>query len=81
MILKKKHIFTSIKGHNSVVYEQIQPICSPKPLLPDINVDAKFVENRSNTIQVRVQKQSADGWTDALTTWNQYASSTSFVQL
>ena len=28
--------FISIKGHNSVVYERILPICNPKPLLPDI---------------------------------------------
>ena len=29
------------KGHNSVVYKRIWPICNPK-LLPDINVHAKF---------------------------------------
>ena len=50
--IEEKHIFTSIKGHNSVVYKQISPICNPKPLLPDINVHAKFEENRTKTIQV-----------------------------
>ena len=54
---EEKHIFTPIKGHNSVVYIQIQPICNPKPLLPDINVHAKFEENRSKATQVRVRKQ------------------------
>ena len=57
-------IFTSIKVHNSVVYKRIQSICNPKPLLPDINVHAKFEENRSKTTQVRVRKRSADGRTD-----------------
>ena len=42
--IEEKHIFTSIKGHNSFVYKRIQPICNPKPLLPDINVHAKFEE-------------------------------------
>ena len=46
---EEKHIFTSIKGHNSVVYKLIYPICNPKPLLPDINVHAKFKENLSKT--------------------------------
>ena len=41
-------IFTQIKGHNSVVYERILPICNPKPLLPDINVHAKSEEIRSS---------------------------------
>ena len=36
--IEEKHIFTTIKGHNSVVYKWIQPICNPKPLLPNINV-------------------------------------------
>ena len=58
--IEEKHIFTSIKGHNSVVYKQIWPICNPKPLVPDINVHAKFEENRSNTTQVTVRKRSAD---------------------
>ena len=58
--IEEKHIFTSIKGHNSVVYGQIYSICNPKPLLPDINVHAKFEENRSKTTQVRVGKGSAD---------------------
>ena len=40
--IEEKHIFTSIKGHNSVVYKQIWLICNPKPLLPDINVHAKL---------------------------------------
>ena len=31
-----------------------------KPLLPDINVHAKFEENRSETTRVRVRKRSAD---------------------
>ena len=57
-------IFTSIKGHNSVVYKQIKPICNPKSLLPNIKVRAKFEENRSKTTQVRVRKQRADGRTD-----------------
>ena len=35
---EEKYIFTSMMGHNYVVY--------PKPLLPDINVCAKFEENR-----------------------------------
>ena len=56
--------FTLITGHNSVVYERIKPICNHKPLHPDINVHAKFEENRSKTTQVRVQKRSADGRTD-----------------
>ena len=61
--IEEKHIFTSIKGHNSVVYKQIQPICNPKPLLPNINVHAKFKENRSKITQVRVRKQSVNGRT------------------
>ena len=60
-------IFTSIKSHNSVVYKGIKPICNPKPLLPDINVHAKFEDNRSKTTQVRVRKWSADGRTDGQT--------------
>ena len=52
----EKHSFTSIKVHNSVVYKRIQLIYNPKPLLPDINVQAKFEENRSKTTQVRVLK-------------------------
>ena len=60
----EKHIFTSIKGHNSVVYIQIMPSRNPKPLLPDINVHARFDENRSKTTQVRVRKRSADDRTD-----------------
>ena len=50
---EEKHIFTSIKGHNSVVYKRIKPICNPKPLFPDINVHAMFQENLS---KVRVRK-------------------------
>ena len=57
----RNDIFKSIKGHNSVVYKRIKPICNPEPLLPDINVHAKFEENRSKNTQVRVRKQSADG--------------------
>ena len=60
-------ICLSIKGHNSAVYKRIKPICNPKPLLPSINVRAKFEENRSKTTQVRVRKQSADGRTDGQT--------------
>ena len=60
-------IFTSIKGYNSNVYIGIEPICNPKPLLPNINVPAKFEENRSKTTQVIVQKRSADGRTDGQT--------------
>ena len=52
-ILRKKHIL-----HHKRIY----PICNPKPLLPDINVHAKFEEN-----QVRVRKRSADGRTDGRT--------------
>ena len=37
-ILRKNTFFTSIKGHNSVVYKRIWPLCNPNPLLPDINV-------------------------------------------
>ena len=55
--IEEKHLFTSIKGHNSVVYE---PIYKPKPLLPKIYVNAKFEENLSKTTKVTVQKQSAD---------------------
>ena len=40
--IEEKHIFTSIKGHNAVVYKRIKPIYNPKPLLPDNNVHAKF---------------------------------------
>ena len=43
---EEKHIFTSIKGHNSVVYKWI--ICNPKQLYPDINVLAKSVKNYSS---------------------------------
>ena len=57
-------IFRSIKGHNSVVYKQMQPICNPKPLLSDINVHAKFEENRSKTTRFRIRKRSTDGRTD-----------------
>ena len=62
--IEEKHIFTSIKDQNSVVYKWIQPICNPKSLLPDINSHAKFEENWSKTTQVRVRKWSADGRTD-----------------
>ena len=51
--IEEKHIFTSIKGHNSVVYKRIQPTGNPKPILPDINVHAKFEENGSKTTQVK----------------------------
>ena len=51
--IEEKHIFTSIKGHNSVVYKQIQPIWHPKSLLPDIDVIAKFEDNQSKTTQVK----------------------------
>ena len=66
----RNDIFTSIKGHNSVIYRgyiRILPFCNPKPLLPDINVHAKFEENRSKTTQVRVRKRSGDGRTDTQT--------------
>ena len=64
--IEEKHIkvFTSIKGHNSVVQKRVQPICNPKPLLPDINVHAKLGENLSKAAQVRVRKRSADWRTD-----------------
>ena len=65
--IEEKHIFTSVKSHNSVVYTWISPICNPKPFLPDINVHAKFEENWSATTQVRVRKQSADTRTDTQT--------------
>ena len=39
-------------------------MCNPKPLLPDINVHAKFEENRSKTTQVRARTRSADRWMD-----------------
>ena len=45
-------IFTSIKGHNSVVYKRIKPICNPKPLLPNINVHAKFEDNGSKLLKL-----------------------------
>ena len=57
-------IFTSIKSHNTVVYKRIQSICNPKSLLPDINVHAKFKENRSKLTRIRVRKRRADGRTD-----------------
>ena len=65
--IEEKHIFASIKGNSSVVYNQIWPNCNPKPLLPDINVHAKTEENRSKTTQVRVRKRSTDGRTDGRT--------------
>ena len=55
--IEEKHIFTSIKGHNSVAYERIWPNCNPKPLLSDINIHAKFEEIRSKTTQVKVRKR------------------------
>ena len=58
----RNDIFTSIKGHISVVYKRIKPICNPKRLLLDMF--AKFEKNRSNTTQVRIRKRSADGRTD-----------------
>ena len=51
--IAEKHIFTSIKGHESVVYTQIWPICNPKPHFLNINVHAKFEENRPKTTQVK----------------------------
>ena len=65
--IEEKQIFTSMKGHNSVVYYWILPICNPKSFLPDINVHAKFEENWSKTTQVRVRKRSADRRTDGRT--------------
>ena len=80
-----KHIFTSIKGHNSSPIsmpmhslkkigqkllklepgnEALTDGRNPKPLLPDINVHAKFEENWSKTTQVRAWKRSADGRTE-----------------
>ena len=110
----RKHIFTSIKGLNAVVYNKFSPFAIPnhsslismsmqslkkigQKLLklkspettflhqsrtitllfinkfspfaipnhspPNINVHAKFEENRSKSTQVRVQKRSADRWT------------------
>ena len=50
--IEEKHIFTSIKDHNTVVYKRIYPICNSKPLLPDINIHVKFVENRSKVLKL-----------------------------
>ena len=64
METKHKAFLTYIKGHNSVVSERNKPICNPIPLLLDINVYAKFEENRSKGTKVRAWKHSADGRTD-----------------
>ena len=55
--VRKRHCYIN-QGHNSVIYQRIQPICNPKTLLPDIIVHAMFEENRSKTTQVRVRKFS-----------------------
>ena len=44
--IEEKHIFTSIKGHNSVGYQRVSPICNPKPLIPDSNLHAKFEDGK-----------------------------------
>ena len=38
-------ISASIKGHNAVVYKQIEPICNPKPLL---KIGQKLLELRKS---------------------------------
>ena len=45
--IEDKHIFTSIKGHNSVVYNRIKPVYNPKPLLPDMQRLKKIGQNYS----------------------------------
>ena len=58
-------IFTSFKGHNSVVYKRIWPICTPKQLPLDINVHAKFEENGSKLLKLEsVNEALTDGRTD-----------------
>ena len=57
-------IFTSKKGHNSVVYKRTQPICNPKPHFPDINVHTKFEENRSKLLKLEYGNEAlTDGQT------------------
>ena len=43
-------IFTSIKGHNSLVYKRIQLICNPKPLLPDNGQRLLKLESRNEAL-------------------------------
>ena len=69
--IEEKHIFPSLKGHNSVVYKQISPICNPKPFLPDINVHVK-VEKKIGKKLLKLESGNealTDGRTDVLTFW------------
>ena len=55
---------TSIKGHNSGLNWRNLPIYNPKPLLPNINSNTKFGENRSKNAQGRERKEAlTDGRT------------------
>ena len=62
--IEEKHIFTSLKGDNSVVYKRIQSICNPKPLLPDINVHAKFEEIGQKLLKLESGNEALTDGTD-----------------
>ena len=63
-ILRKNTFLHQSRAIPLLFINKFSLICNPKPLLPNINDLAKIEENRSKTTQVRVRKQSADGWTD-----------------
>ena len=69
--IEEKHIFYINQGSYSVVYKQIQPICNPKPLLPDTNVHAKFEEIRQKLLKLESRNEArTDGWADSCKQYN-----------
>ena len=67
--IEEKNIFLHQSRAISLLFiNKFSPFAIPNHS-PDINAHAKFEENWSKTTQVKVQKRSADGWTDTPTVW------------
>ena len=67
-------IFTSIKGHNSVVHKRIKPLCNPKPLLPDTNVHESVKKIGQKLLKFESGNEAlTDGRTDRRTVRNSFS--------
>ena len=75
---ERKKFLTSIKGHNTRLNWRNLPIYNPKPLLPKINWNIKFKDNRSEMVKIetetkcwrtdrRTDTQTQNFWTEGIT--------------
>ena len=55
--IEEKHILHQSRAITLLFINEFSPFAIPKPLLSDINIHAKFEENRSITTQVRIWKR------------------------